>query len=85
MSGGWYRHPIVAHISNFGCLYCACHGTDKLGMLGTRSSRNIQETVEPVRDGYKGEACDWPGCTSTIPHVDSKDYEYVNPSLHENL
>jgi hypothetical protein len=81
----YYRHPIVGYASNFGYTYCTAHGAENPGVLGTKTSKNIPHTVEPIRDpGFGNMPCDWPGCGAVIQRVPSSQYEYVDASLQEN-
>lgn len=88
MAGNYWRAPIVGHVTNFGHVYCACHNVEQPGVLGTRTSRNIPETVDrAIRadDGWDNVPCDWPGCSATLPARGSVPNEYVDMSLQENL
>jgi len=85
--GNFYIAPIVGYASNRGRMYCTCHNVEKPGVLGTFSSRNVQETIKEVRaDGMRWEEapCDWPGCTNLIG---GRTYtpELVDMSLQENI
>lgn len=82
----YYRHPIIGYVTNFGYVYCTAHGVEEPGTLGTKTNYKVSHVVEkPIRDGWDGTPCDWPGCEVVMKTVPSSEYEYVDMSLQENL
>jgi hypothetical protein len=82
----YYQHPVIGYVTNFGHVYCTAHEAEKPGALGTRTSRNVPHVVDkPIRDGWDGTPCEWPGCRTVMKTVKMSGYEYVSTSLHETV
>jgi len=88
MSGNYWRHPVVGYCTNFGQVYCTCHGVEQPGTLGDKligdyPARRVPHKVERIirgDDGWDGTPCEWPGCGNVIPPR-GKATEFVNGSL----
>lgn len=81
---GYYRHPVVAYMTNLGYTYCTGHGVSEPGVLGEKCGKpHVIERVVRGDDGWDGTPCDWPGCTAVVPPR-GKPTEYVYLPLHES-